>query len=583
MATVIDSLLVTLGLDASGLSRGKEESKHSLDELRVKVDEVGKHLSSLKAQSMATAADVKNGVPEAATSYHKLQSEISKVTEEERKLQGQIKHVTAEFAEQGNKVKEVFSESKKVLMELVGLAGLGLAVGKFVGFIEKTTEAAVVVSRLSKEAHIGVEEVQAWQSVVAKFGGSAEGVASSIEHLGMRMSMLGTKLHGAKRVTMALAQIGISEIQVKGKETGQVLEIISDKLKGMEFYKARKMTSLLGIDDPGLIRAMVQGGDELQKALSSAKKNALNEEDIEAMHRYHESQIAISKSFSNIKKHVVADLMPALELLTKLVEKGAKFLKDNRKTIEAGILAIGAVTLWLGRATLATGIKMASGWLIAQAPLIPYYLAIAAIVTILTYLIVKFREWREGGESAFSPLFAYLQQGFTQLMGMVEDVGAIFKDVWDFIVGVVTGDDDKILKALGNLWEHVVDLLDIAVGWMEYRFWVLYYTIEKIIKKIPGMMKENLTKGLGDVFGNLLRNPLLRFNPVTGPVMGTIGATRSLMKGASNEGGPTSVDNSKTATTTINGPVTIQTQATNAPDLAKDLSWGTFQIAGGFN
>lgn len=46
MATIIDALVVTLGLDASGFKKGQEETKESLDKTRKNSEQTAKDMEA---------------------------------------------------------------------------------------------------------------------------------------------------------------------------------------------------------------------------------------------------------------------------------------------------------------------------------------------------------------------------------------------------------------------------------------------------------------------------------------------------------------------------------------------------------
>ena len=358
MAT-IESFIASFGIDPSGVASGKAEVEKHLDQLRMKSAEVATAIKRLQIEQSKFSKGMAAGDQAATKEWQRLFGEIEKLRQEQRGFTQDINNTTTKLHEMGHAGAHAAEQMKEKVMELgktlVGVFGVGFAIHEIGHFIHQTVEGSVAISRLSKEAHMGAEEIQAWQSAVKKYGGTAEGVNASIQGLGRQVSVLGTKLRGARMAGLAFAQMGLSEVQIKGKQTGEVLEILAKKMHGMEYFKALQLSQMFRMRDPGLIRAMVEGGEELEKALAKAKKNALGPEEIASMKEFHESMIEAKKALENLGRHLVVAITPALKFIAEKLQAIAAWARDHRAMIESMLIMMGVhMTMIASKALLAT-------------------------------------------------------------------------------------------------------------------------------------------------------------------------------------------------------------------------------------
>lgn len=117
-ATIIDALLVTLGLDASGFKKGQAETDEALKRTK---DNAVKHGKDIEAKAKAAT--------------------------------------------------EGFSKMRKELLQIVGLF---VSVNGIKSFVERITTSDAAVGRLADNLSMATEELSSWQKMSSKFGGSAE-------------------------------------------------------------------------------------------------------------------------------------------------------------------------------------------------------------------------------------------------------------------------------------------------------------------------------------------------------------------------------------------------------------------------
>ncbi|MDE1947543.1 MAG: transglycosylase SLT domain-containing protein [Burkholderiales bacterium] len=138
MATVIDALLVTLGMDVSGFKKGEKETQEALKKTR---DETDRHTKEMAERAKVTAA-----------AFNKVKTEI------------------------------------------LGMLGVALSGAGIARFVEKITTSDAAVGRMATNLGVATRDLSAWGNMAEKFGGDAsdmEGafrtafnIAQSIKSLG---------------------------------------------------------------------------------------------------------------------------------------------------------------------------------------------------------------------------------------------------------------------------------------------------------------------------------------------------------------------------------------------------------------
>lgn len=213
MATVIDSLVVTLGLDPSQFAKGQHEA---LDAFK-------------KTQEEA----VKGG----------------KAVEEQSK-----------------KSMEALGGIKTQALELFAAFGGGAAV---VDFVAKMTTADAAVGRLSRSTNASAETITKWQGVARIYGSTAEGMASSFTTISDAVA--GFKVGSISPLIADFRALGSAggTIIDTNKGVDQTLLDMADNLKAIhdrDPAQAGFLGRKMGLD-AGLLDLLMKGSAEVQKML----------------------------------------------------------------------------------------------------------------------------------------------------------------------------------------------------------------------------------------------------------------------------------------------------------------------------
>ena len=225
MATVIDSLVVLLNLDASKFSA---QQKKALEDLR-----------KVKDEASSTGKGMEASGEQASEFFVLLRNEALKLT--------------------------------AVVATLVGFKGLG-------AFTAETTRLTAEQGRLAYNTGQTTQEVSTWEQVVKRFGGNAEEAGQSMYGLSQALSQF--KLTGQSDVVPYFRALGVGLVNLDTGKIKTVTELYIDLADAIQKQhiapeEANFLLHAIGLDQ-GTINIIEQGSDAVRKQVKivEAQKKA---------------------------------------------------------------------------------------------------------------------------------------------------------------------------------------------------------------------------------------------------------------------------------------------------------------------
>lgn len=253
MSTVIDALVVELGIDASKFKKGQQEA-----------------LQGFKNFQESAVGGAKN-------------------IEEQSKKSGEA-------------LSGIKTQALEMFAAITGTAGL-------VQFAAQAVHAGGAVGRLSRNLGVSADVISRFQGLAKVFGGSAEGMAQSFASISDALE--GWKIgdiRGAVGEFRALSAAGGTMIDInKGVEQtfldiAKNLKVLHDQNPATGGYWQRR----LGLD-PGLYDAMIQKGEGFADLLR--KMRGLTDEETEAAGRLERRWNTFTKNATRAGQRMVLDLV----------------------------------------------------------------------------------------------------------------------------------------------------------------------------------------------------------------------------------------------------------------------------------
>ena len=289
----------------------------------------------------------------------------------------------------------------------------------------------------------------------------------SAEGLGKQLSVLGTKLRGAKMASMALAQVGLTELQVKGKTVFEVMDLLAGKLEGMDKLKALKMGQFLRMDQATIL-TLTKGPEAVKKMVDEMKElGVAGESEIERSKEMFETDIKLAKAKETLSRIILNVLAPAMEWFAQKLLAFTKWANEHPKIIQAAFVGIAAA---IGFVTAAMTYLTVAAY---ANPIVWIVLAIAAALGLVAagiYLVYKeWEKWTGGSDTALASLFDALS-----------DLYHLFADS----------------KSMDDFFNKLDEFIAHAGAFMVFEFTVAFGLITDGFKK---MVREMATVSWGDV------------------------------------------------------------------------------------
>lgn len=317
MPTIIDSLIVTLGLDSKDLNS--------------KSTAAGKKLKELEGEAANTEKSVK------------------KVG------------ATSKEASGG------FSELTRAAGGFLALIGGTVAIKAFISdFISANAQ----LDRFSKNIGVDVSTISAWSQANEQLGGSASGLQGTLDMLSKAQTEL--KLTGQSSLIPYLTSLGVSLADVNGKArpVDDLLLSLAGSFSKMDRTTANNMGRMIGIDQ-GTMNLLLLGRKELELTIARQREStAVTKAQAEEASKLQTQLVATRQKFTALGNALVMQAAPAIEKILDLffrlgnwVLQNSEVIGDFLKVVAVGLGAIALAALpidvvVIAIAALAAGIAL---------------------------------------------------------------------------------------------------------------------------------------------------------------------------------------------------------------------------------
>lgn len=262
MATVIDSLLVTLGLDASQFDRGQKDAR---DKLR-KFEE-----------------------------------------EHDRSSKKQV---------EGNKA--VSASLNGIKNEVFALAAVAIGASSIVGFFDNMIKTQAGLGRSAHFLNMNARELDAWGKSVKTVGGTAEGLTQSLQSIegGITAFSMGQD----SPVVQGFAQLGIA---LRDTNTGKMRDVkdimldLAGKMATLSPQKQIYAAQMLGLDQ-GTLNLLIKGRDAVKAIYDEQYKlSGVTEASTKQAEEAQAAWSTLGSTFNGIAQQLFVQLIPAMKGLNE--------------------------------------------------------------------------------------------------------------------------------------------------------------------------------------------------------------------------------------------------------------------------
>lgn len=320
VATVIDALLVTLGLDTSQFRKGQQE-----------------------------------------------------VSDDLKKQREDAKNTAKEMAEQGKKAASFFSSIKT---ELLALTGVTVTAGGLISFVKSTTSGLMDLSIQSKALGLSARELDGWSKSAEAAGSSAEKISASLQ--GFQGAIQGARVGDySSSIFGGLAQLNAltgQNFDVWGQDASSLAKTSLDALRKISDPNLRRQVGLsLGFDDATLQRN--QEGKFLPDVDRLTKNSGISDESINGAKEFNSAWAELNQNLDTTKNQFYTFLIPYVREFNGVLLQLSNWMKSHpdemRQKVESffGAIESGAkvadnaarsVGGWENAIKLLIGLKVAT-------------------------------------------------------------------------------------------------------------------------------------------------------------------------------------------------------------------------------
>lgn len=486
MANIIDSLLITMGLDGSGVSKG--------------MDQV------------------------------------------ENRLASGVKNIT------GN-----------ILAPLAGAFAFGKLLSGF-------TQSADAAGKLARHLRADTQAVQAWGSAVEASGGDANALNGTLNGLEetLRASQFGAG-------SAELRQLGVRTRDAGGnlKNSVDILTELAGAAERIRPEKFERLTKSLGVD-PATIRLLQKGGSEVDRLVTKYKDLAYTQKDADTARKFNVVMSDLNKTFQAGAAIFMRYLIPALTIVAQKTEITVNFLRRHEKFVLLFFMLLAGVIAY----KLTPAI-----WAMSKAWLANPMVKIIALVLLLALALEDLWHFVQGNGSAIEDLMRKFGASEKTIARARVEAKAFLEGLkkWGPATAIVIAGIKGVTVAMKLL--NIATLSNPVIAFLAALSAAAYYLIanwDKVKAHLNSFFEwiDEKLKWFEDTVQPILDdfNMSIAADPADNPPdYGTWGEWTPIRIGGAAVSPAAVGAAGGSVTTTINGGITVQTQATDAGGIARDI------------
>lgn len=288
-ATVIDALLITLGLDTSDFRKGQKD-----------------------------------------------------VSDDLKKQREDAKKTAKEMAEQGKKAAAFFGSIKT---ELLALTGVTVTAGGLISFVKSTTSGLMDLSIQSKALGLSARELDGWSKSAEAAGSSAEKISASLQ--GFQGAIQGARVGDySSSIFGGLAQLNAltgQNFDVWGQDASSLAKTSLDALRKISDPNLRRQVGLsLGFDDATLQRN--QEGQFLPDVDRLTKSSGITDASTKGAKEFTAAWAELNQSLETTKNQFYTFLIPYVRDFNVVLRDLSNWMKSHPEEMKQKVDAFfGAI------------------------------------------------------------------------------------------------------------------------------------------------------------------------------------------------------------------------------------------------
>lgn len=382
----------------------------------------------------------------------------------------------------------------------------------------KRQDEILAINNTAEALGMATEDVDAFGRAAERLGGDAQGARDSLTDMAESMGEAMADVESGRAKTFAALGISLKDANGQAKNASQGMLELASAVEGMPRGEAVFRIKELGITDNRTVEMILKGRRALEDMIRTQKENSkVTQEARDQAAAFQDAMNATKMVVSGAADGFYQAILPALTAFVTWVGKAASWATENKDVVVGFFGAVaGIITLMYLPAMVSAAVAtIAATW-----PLILMGAAIAGLAALFALAYDDVMNFIDGNDS---------------LIGRVIPAAiAAFKALGDFVMGIWNG---------------------ITAAWDAF-----------VAKVMSGVDKvRNAGKAVAGFFG---------FGDDGGGVAAGAAAVSTAAGAPTNATSSAAISNSvggKSETNVSIGEVKVQTQATDAQGISKDI------------
>ena len=388
-----------------------------------------------------------------------------------------------------------------------------LALDGAMGAFGETITELEALGRTADALDMPVEDVDAFSRAMVTMGGDAQGARDSLVDMAESM---GEALQDAESARADVyAKLGISLRDANGEAINATEGILrlADAVQGMSQEEAIFRIKELGITDNRTVEMVLKGRKELERMLATQKEQSgVTKESVESARRYTEAMNGLKNAAGSAGQGLMAAIIPALTAMVEWLSQGLQWASVHKDML---IGFFGALAAVIAAVYLPAMLSAAAATLAATWPMIAIGAAIAAVAGAFALAYDDVMNFIDGNDSLIGQIFDRFPAVEAAVMGIV---GAL-KQAWEGIkefggavfeaVSPLADAFGGLFGAVGSLFSAFLDLLGAGAG---------------KIAQLLGVDIGGAFQGLGSIVGAVMDGMVSVIKAAVGIITSTLSA-----------------------------------------------------------
>jgi hypothetical protein len=302
MATIVDALVVTLGLDARGVKKGEQD-----------------------------------------------------VAQSQKRLSDGANRTAKDFEQLGKQISQAINGARNAVIGLftVFTAGRGIS-----GFVRETTEGSAALGRMARDLRTSTEALSAWEGVSRRAGnaaGEVTGAFQQIQQIMQNFHLMGTAVPQVFRnlgIALADPATGVA------RSAEDIYEEFLRKLHGRPAQERLTLAQSAGFGQETVNLAALPE-QQRRAMLAERRSTAITEEDRRAAVSRQNAWLNLDDALTNTARALLRDLTPGIVAVLDKLKEFATYLggKDFKPVFEALAQGVERFARYLGSDEFAASMR----------------------------------------------------------------------------------------------------------------------------------------------------------------------------------------------------------------------------------